>query len=148
MNPENPVRAAPLTVLLIEDNPTDILVITRILNNCGLGGDIRLAIDGEAALDLWKEIEAEESHPPARDCLIVLDLNLPKISGHEILACIRSSPAGAAAPVVVVTSSSSDHDLAAIQALKASAYFRKPTDLNAFLELGNTIAPVLPGPEK
>jgi CheY-like chemotaxis protein len=149
MNPEDPVRVSPLTVLLIEDNPTDALVISQILTNCGLGGDIQLAIDGEAALDLWKKIEAEKcpGQPPC-GCLVVLDLNLPKISGHEILARIRASPGGAAVPVVVVTSSSSAHDLAAIQALKASAYFRKPTDLYAFLELGNIIAKVLSAPEK
>jgi CheY-like chemotaxis protein len=143
MDQPDPVRATVLTVLLIEDNPTDALVINQILKNCGLGEDVRLAVDGEAALDLWKKIEAEES-----PCIVVLDLNLPKISGHEILAHIRASPHGQSVPVVVVTSSNSAHDLATIQALNASAYFCKPTDLYAFMELGNIIAPLAAGPEK
>jgi CheY-like chemotaxis protein len=148
MNPEDPLRAAPLTILLIEDNPTDVLVISQILNSCGLGGDIRLAVDGEIALDLWKKIEAEQYAGKAGRCLVVLDLNLPKVSGHEILAHIRASPSGAAVPVLVVTSSSSHRDLAAIQALNASAYFRKPTDLDTFMELGNLIASILSASEK
>jgi len=134
----------PVPVLLIEDNPTDIFVITQVLKEFGLEAGLQVATDGATGLDLW---QASHASPCGADCpgIVLLDLNIPKVSGREVLARIRSSPRCGDVPVVIVTSSNSPEDLAAIGALNASAYFRKPTDLSAFMELGNIIARLLPG---
>ena len=145
--PQGTTCLRPRNVLLVEDNPTDIFVITQILKQYALDEGLQVATDGAKALELWELMETcdldastEESCPG----IVLLDLNIPKISGREILARIRSSDRFASVPVVVVTSSDSPDDLATIHALKASAYFRKPTDLFAFMELGTIIARLLP----
>jgi CheY-like chemotaxis protein len=137
----------PIPVLLIEDNPTDVFVITQVLKQSGLEEGLQVASDGAQAMDLWQSIQAqnEANHNAHEICptLVLLDLNIPKVSGREILAHIRSSPHCGSVPVVVVTSSDSPEDLAAIRALNASAYFRKPIDLSDFMELGRLIAQTL-----
>jgi CheY-like chemotaxis protein len=141
----------PIPVLLIEDNPTDVYVIKQVLKQSGLEQGLQVATDGAQAMDLWQSIQAqhETQNGTQNDAhqmcptLVLLDLNIPKVSGREILARIRSSPHCGSVPVVVVTSSDSPEDLAAIRALNASAYFRKPIDLSDFMELGKIIAQTL-----
>jgi CheY-like chemotaxis protein len=137
-------RSQPLTVWLIEDNPTDVFVMKEALKQSGLEHTVQVAPDGEAALSLLRGIENEENTvPPA---LVLLDLNLPKTSGTDVLAAIRTDARCARVPVIIVTSSDSPDDLRAIQALNATAYFRKPTELSAFMKLSDVIRQVLSGP--
>ncbi len=80
----------PISVLLIEDNPTDVFVITQVLKQSGLEEGLQVASDGAQAMDLWQSIQVQHATQDDRVCptLVLLDLNIPKISGREILAHI------------------------------------------------------------
>src|ERR1700681_1472010 len=106
MTTPRPTPSSPRTVMLIEDNPTDIFVITQVLKKYGLEQGLQVATDGAAALELWQELGT--SHGEAnreRRCpaLVLLDLNIPKVTGREVLSQIRRSSHCAAVPVVVVS---------------------------------------------
>jgi len=125
------------TILLVEDNKSDVFIVREILRREGLNATLRVAADGEQALSFL-----ENGQSPCPD-LMILDLNLPKVSGLEVLARMRSTNWCPGTPVIVVTSSQSPSDLAAIRGLNAAAYFQKPTELTAFLELGTVIQRLL-----
>lgn len=137
----SPGRGA-VTILLVEDNRSDVLIIREILKHEGIKADIHLAGDGEQAIKFLGEVQRN----PERVCpdLILLDLNLPRVSGLQVLSHIRTRSVCAETPVVVVTSSRSPEDLAAIQKLNASAYFQKSSDLPTFMQLGKLIRRLLP----
>lgn len=120
-----------------------MFVITEVLKALQLDSDLQVASDGESVLKLWDTIEAEPEAPCPG--LILLDLNLPRISGLEVLRRVRNGRRGRDVPVVVVTSSDSVDDVEAVGALNVSAYFRKPADLQAYLDLGGVIRSVLSG---
>ncbi len=128
--------------MLVEDNRNDVYIIQEILKRSGLDAHLQVSSDGDQALKLWDTIENDAEAPCPQ--LVLLDLNLPKASGVEILARIRRGKRCAAIPVVIVTSSKSPLDLAATQALGASAYFQKTADLTEFMELGRVILELLP----
>jgi len=107
-------------LLLVEDTPGDILLIRRAIAQTGLTPHIRLAMDGEQAT----QILSDESYRPD---LVILDVNIPKITGLALLERCR-----VAAPVVVFTSSSSLDDRLRAIALGAKDYVQKATDLEAF----------------
>jgi DNA-binding response OmpR family regulator len=106
-----------------------------------LNVDLHLMEDGEQAIRFIAEIDAD---PHAR-CpqLFLLDLNLPKMSGIEVLAYIRRSKRCASLPVLIITSSDAQNDRARSTALGATAYFRKPSGYEAFLKLGEVIKRLL-----
>jgi len=133
------VSARKIRVLLIEDNPIDQFVITEVVKTCGFVSEIQFARDGEAALSLLKGFHESGEYPS----LILLDLNLPKISGSEILHYIRSNSRYCRIPVVIVTSSDAPRDVAAIAEAGASAYFLKPTRLENYGTLREVIRDVL-----
>jgi CheY-like chemotaxis protein len=126
----------------VEDNRSDIFVVKEILKQLELETSLQVARDGEQALKFWASVE-NDLQDPCPD-LVLLDLNIPKVSGLEVLSRIRGSRHCAGVPVVILTSSDSRDDLAAIRSLNASAYFRKPADLAAFMELGKVIQRLLP----
>jgi CheY-like chemotaxis protein len=118
-----------------------VFVIREALDRCGFPIDLRIATDGEAGLHMLEAAERGEDGPlPA---LILLDLNLPKMSGLEILAALRASSRLASTRVVVVTSSESSSDLAAIRKLGVTRYFRKPGDLDQFMRLSTVVCEAL-----
>lgn len=121
------------------------MVITKVLKELGLDARLHVASDGENALMLWDKIEADPQTPCP--CLVLLDLNLPRISGLEVLARIRSGTRCADLPVIIVTSSDAAEDRSAANALNATAYFKKPVQLSEYLSLGHVIRSVLPGGE-
>ena len=130
-------RPARLTVWLIEDSATDVFVIKDVLRSCAFEFDLRVMSDGDSALSLLRSVEDNErSEPPG---LILLDLNVPKVHGLEVLSALRKTRRCSKAPVVIVTSSDSPSDLKAIQELGAKAYFRKPHDLDEFMKLADII---------
>jgi CheY-like chemotaxis protein len=129
--------------LLVEDNPTDAFVIKGVLKECGLEYQLHVAADGETALAFLRDLEGDAR--AACPALVLLDLNLPKISGLQVLSLIRKGQRCNKMPVVIVTSSDSAIDRAATRALGATAYFRKPSDLDGFSELCNVIRRVLGG---
>jgi len=122
---------------VVEDNETDVFVIREVLKDCGTPLDIRVARDGEQALAQLREFQP---------VLVLLDLNIPKRSGLEVLAAIRDHPRWAKVPVVVVTSSDSKRDHQAAQSLNATSYFQKPNSLREFMALAEIVRSILAAP--
>jgi CheY-like chemotaxis protein len=145
-NSNQPDDPGPLTVLLVEDNPTDVFVIKEVLEGCGLNFRPRVVSDGRDALRYLEDLDRDHSSPPP--ALVLLDLNIPKVDGIEVLRQLRRAPRCKGTPVVVVTSSTADQDRAAAERLGAEAYFQKPKDLTAYMELGQVIKRVLHIPEE
>lgn len=128
-------------VLLVEDNASDVQIIRRVLEQCGRPVDVRVVRDGEQALDMLKHWEDTSSRP--RPFLILLDWNLPRVSGADVLAYARHSQYWKAVPIVVVTSTDSRAEIGQITAAGATAHFRKPTDLDAYLDLNQIVLEAL-----
>jgi len=122
-----------VTVLLVEDNLPDALMVIEAIKKEGLPVDVYLAEDGERAIAFMEAAKAEPSAPVPR--ALLLDLNIPKISGFEILGAIRTSGQFKDIPVLVVTSSDSPADRRAVATLGGS-YFRKPTTYQEFMKIG------------
>ena len=118
-------------ILLAEDNPADVYLIREALKEHGVVCSVRTAADGKDVLNLLASTD-----PSATPDLIILDLNLPRHDGIEILQKVRSSQTTANVPVVVLTSSDSPRDRLTANELGATKYVRKPSNLEQFLELG------------
>lgn len=134
-------KAAPakaIRILLAEDNDGDVFLVKRALEKHQLPHELMLARSGEEALKLLEL--AENGAPPD---LILLDLNLPRVDGAQVLTWIRKSEAFKRTPVIVLTSSDSPRDRETVLALGADMYFRKPTDLKSFMDLGHVVERVL-----
>jgi len=122
-------------ILLVEDNPDDQLLTKIAFQKARLGNELVVVGDGVAALDyLWAR--GEFAHRDARDlpALVLLDLNMPKLSGFDVLEQLRANPATATQPVVVLTSSAQDEDVVRSYRNGANSYIRKPVELDAFIK--------------
>lgn len=128
-------------VLLVEDNPTDIFVVKKVLAEAGINIPIRIARDGQDALQYLLGIAGDET--AGCPVLVLLDLNLPKIDGLEVLRQLRAAQRCRAMPVVVVTSSGAESDRTAARNLHVDAYFQKPATLAGYAELGALVRRVL-----
>jgi CheY-like chemotaxis protein len=128
-------------ILLAEDNDGDIFLVRRALEKRGLPHELVVARDGEDALKLLER--AETAAKPEAPDLILLDLNLPKVAGPQLLPRIRKMEVFSATPVIVLTSSESPTDRESAMALGANLYFRKPTDLAEFMQLGEVVEKIL-----
>jgi CheY-like chemotaxis protein len=137
---EEQETAAESTILLIEDNETDVFVIKEVLRQSGRNFRVEVAPDGPDALAYLRNAE-QASRCPA---LILLDLNLPKMTGMEILKMVRASSICGRIPVIVVSSSGSRADREESSSLGADAYFRKPTGLDQYMKLADVIESLLP----
>lgn len=115
------------TVLLIEDNPDDIVLTRRALDLNNLVNDVIVRQDGVEAIEYLAD---EANTVPA---LILLDLNLPRRNGIEVLSEIRRNPRTALVPVVVMTTSKEESDLVRSYRLGANSYIVKPVDFERFL---------------
>jgi chemotaxis family two-component system response regulator Rcp1 len=130
-----------IRILLAEDNDGDIFLVRRALEKRGLRHELIVARNGEEALKL---LERPGSAPSTEaPNLILLDLNLPKVDGAQVLSHLRKTEAFSATPVIVFTSSDSPKDRESALALGATLYFRKPTDLQSFMHLGEVVEKVL-----
>jgi len=121
-------------ILLAEDNPADIYLIREILREHGIDCPLRIASDGGEMLQIISSDQAPEE--AQRLGLIILDLNLPRHDGTEILQRLRETAVFAHVPVVVLTSSDSPRDRMLANQLGAARYLRKPSNLEEFLSLG------------
>jgi len=127
-----------MTIFLAEDNPADVYLLKEALAvESSDAVDVIVAQDGEEAMD-FVERRGAFQHTATPD-LIVLDLNLPKSDGSDVLRSIRESSVLSSVPVVILTSSDSPRDRAAVESLGANHYITKPSDLDAFLALGGTL---------
>ena len=129
-------------MLVVEDNAMDVVVIRRVLRECGLDAGVRVASDGQQALQYLEQLETHQSRDwPA---LVLLDLNVPRVPGIEILRSLRTR-FRISTRVVIVTSSVSEEDRSATDRLGADAYFQKPNELTAYLGLADVIKRILAG---
>lgn len=124
-------------ILVAEDNPADVYLLKEAFSLQGADVEMIVVGDGEQALE-YVQNDGRSGDAPIPD-LVVLDLNLPKSDGTDVLKCIRESQAYTGVPVVVLTSSDSPRDRKAIESLGASCFITKPSDLDAFLALGRTL---------
>ncbi len=128
------------TVLLVEDNSTDLFVIREVLDGCGLNFRVEVARNGQDALAYLEQVACS---PVVCPVLVLLDLNVPKVTGIELLQTIRTNSCFGHLPVIVVTSSNADSDRTAAERLGADGYFHKPADLAAYQELAKLIRSVM-----
>ena len=123
------------TIFLVEDNPSDVDLTKRALERNHILNDIIVAEDGQEALDYLrgtgKYAGRDLSVMPA---VILLDLKLPKIDGHEVLKHIRADARTRRLPVVILTSSKEEQDIAASYDLGVNSYIRKPVNFDQFAE--------------
>ncbi|GGB91376.1 response regulator [Marinobacterium zhoushanense] len=119
-------------ILLVEDNPDDEALALRAFKKCNISNELWIARDGEEALNLLLGSDTETSEYRHLPAVVLLDLNLPKISGLEVLRRIRNDPHTKTLPVVILTSSKHEEDLIAGYQLGANSYVRKPVDFNEF----------------
>lgn len=123
------------SVLLVEDNVDDIQLTLRAFRKHKLAGDINVVQDGAEALDyLFCKGDYADRDPGDQPAVILLDLNLPKIGGLEVLKRIRKHKATRLLPVVVLTTSKEDRDLMQAYSSGANSYVQKPIDYQEFLD--------------
>jgi two-component system, chemotaxis family, response regulator Rcp1 len=133
----------PVPVLLVEDNPADVFVIRQALAATAFPVDLYIAVDGEEAL--LKLMSLETAAPASRPWLILLDWNLPRVSGAEVLSYLRQNDVWKDTPVIIVTSTGSPSEVDEMLMLGANAHFQKPSDLKAYLGLGKVVSRTLGG---
>src|SRR5665213_1342222 len=121
------------TILLVEDNPKDEALTLRALRRAGISNDVIVMRDGAAALDyLFCTGAFTDRDPPLLPTVALVDLNLPKLSGHEMVRRIRADNRTKLLPVVILTSSDEDEDRIKGYQAGANSYVRKPVEFGAF----------------
>ena len=121
-----------IDILLVEDDPGDELITREAFEHNKLKNRLHVAHDGEEGLDyLYRRGEFQDAPRPD---LILLDLNLPKYDGRQLLEKVKSDPDLARIPVVVLTTSSAEEDILRSYKLHANAYVTKPVDLDQFMK--------------
>ena len=123
----------PVEILLVEDNVGDVRLTIEALRDSKICNHLSVVGDGEAALQFLRREGAYADAP--RPDLLLLDLDLPKRHGRDVLAAIRADPALTHLPVAIMTASRADRDLVQAYQLQADAYLTKPLDLEQFAEL-------------
>jgi len=127
----------PIEILLVEDNPGDVRLTEEALREGKVYNNLRVAVDGEKA---WAFLRREESYATApRPDLILLDLNLPRRDGRELLADIKADADLRRIPVVILTTSKAEEDILRTYDLHANCYVTKPVDLDQFLKVVRAI---------
>ena len=122
-----------INILLVEDNPGDIRLVREALSECGLHHRLEVVVDGVEALEYLRreKTSLNESFPD----LIILDLNLPKKDGREVLMEIKRDTDLQRIPVVIFSSSEAEADILSSYNQHANCYICKPLDLDAFIEV-------------
>ncbi|WP_107655436.1 response regulator [Nocardia suismassiliense] len=125
------IPAQPIDILLVEDDPGDELMTREAFEDNKIGNTLHVAHDGQEALDfLYRQGEYAEAPRPD---LILLDLNLPRYDGRQVLERIKADPDLSHIPVVVLTTSAAEEDILRSYKLHANAYVTKPVDLDQFV---------------
>jgi CheY-like chemotaxis protein len=127
------LETRPVDILLVEDNPGDVRLTKEALKDAKVLNEIYVARDGVEAMQFVHR-EGSFANAPMPD-IILLDLNLPRKDGREVLAEIKKDPKLQHIPVVVLTTSKADEDIIKTYNLHANAYITKPVDLNRFVEI-------------
>lgn len=123
-------KGRPVRMLLVEDNPSDAVLVQKAFRHSRVPVDIQVAKDGEMALDILARRAPYEQNPLPD--LVLLDLNIPKKNGIEVLSTVKGDKSLSRIPVVVLTSSQSSNDVMRSYNLHANGYVVKPPDLDYF----------------
>lgn len=127
----------PINILLVEDNPADVRLTREALTEAKVLNTLHVTADGVAALAFLRRVGRHAESP--RPDLILLDLNLPKKDGREVLAEIKMDDELNLIPVVILTTSSAEEDVVRTYKLHANAYVTKPVDFKQFLRVIRSI---------
>ncbi len=122
----------PLQILLVDDSPGDVALVEEAFMQWRIGNELKVVEDGEEALQfLRKEGRFKDEHRPD---LVLLDLNLPKKSGREVLAAVKADESLRSIPVIVLTTSNAEQDVLKAYELHANCYLTKPIDMEEFIQ--------------
>ena len=133
MNANTGMNAKPIEILLVEDNPGDVRLTREALKSGKVWSNLHVVEDGEAALTFLRQ-QGSYTYAPRPD-LILLDLNLPKKDGREVLSIIKADEHLKRIPVVVLTTSQAEEDILKAYNLNANCYITKPVDFDQFLKV-------------
>ena len=137
MSNRKPIPRKPVEILLVEDNPGDIRLLQEAFKEGGFTSRLSIARNGEEALAFLRQ-EGEYAKSP-RPAFILLDLNLPRKDGREVLAEIKKEKNLRQIPVVVLSTSTSTEDVRRAYDLHANCYIPKPVDLDKLVQLGRSL---------
>ncbi len=122
-------------ILLVEDNSSDVELTRRALEKRRIGNELVVMSDGQEALDyLFAEGEYAYRDPTVLPAVVLLDINLPKVDGLNVLKRIREHASTSLLPVIMLTTSQEEQDLLASYRLHANSYIRKPVDFLQFVD--------------
>jgi CheY-like chemotaxis protein len=127
-------------LLIVEDNPTDVMLVREAIRAYGIEIEVHVVHDGQEALEFLEG--ANTGGTPVTPDIILLDLNLPKRSGVEVLQRLRQTGQCANTSIIVFTSSDAAKDRTAVAQLGVTRYFRKPNDYEEFLRIGELLKQV------
>ncbi len=123
----------PVEILIVDDNAADLMIMQEALLDTRLSVNLHTAANGEEAMKFLRRVGEHSAAP--RPHLILLDLNMPRKNGHEVLQEIKSDHLLMRIPVVVLTTSQADDDISRAYAAHANCYIRKPVDFNSFCDV-------------
>jgi chemotaxis family two-component system response regulator Rcp1 len=130
-------------ILIIDDNPADVYLIRAAITAANIDADLQVIKDGEQAIQFFDQTDQDALEPcPA---LVILDINLPRKQGGEVLQHMRNSARCRAARVVAVSTSESPRDREEMMRLGADNYFHKPSEFSDFMKLGDLLRALLSG---
>lgn len=132
-----PESIKPITILLVEDNPGDVRLVEEIFKEGKVYNNLEITRDGEEAMSFLRQKGSFENAP--RPDLILLDLNLPKKNGSEVLAEVKTDTKLKRIPVVILTASQAEEDIAKAYNHYANCYLTKPIDLDQFIRVVQAI---------
>lgn len=130
-------RGRPIEILLVEDSPADARLTREGLKDAKIANNLHVVTDGRSAIEFLARDGAFADAP--RPELILLDLNLPGVSGHDVLEQVKGSDRLSGIPVVILTSSAEEEDVVRSYELKANAYITKPVDFDQFTKVIRSI---------
>ncbi|MBD2496298.1 response regulator [Nostoc sp. FACHB-280] len=128
-----------INILLVEDDEVDVMNVKRAFKKVNITNPLYLASNGLEALEMLRNEHGQKSSVPTERRLILLDLNMPKMSGIEFLQELRSDPKLSTTPVVVMTTSNQDQDRVQAYNLNVAGYILKPLTFNKFVETMATL---------
>ncbi len=133
----NQTRLKPIQILLVEDNPGDVFLAKEALKESKMYSNLTVVRDGQEAMDYLTKTKAYTD--VTRPDLILLDLNLPRKTGFEVLKEIKNDKKLSLIPVVILTSSDEESDIVKTYSLHANSYITKPVNLDQFVKIVNSI---------
>lgn len=137
LNMNNYRQIKPINILLVEDNPADIRLTKEVFKDGRIRNTLNVVMDGEEAMEyLRKSGKYNEAETPD---LVLLDLNLPKKDGRQVLAQIKFDPILKFLPVIILTTSAAEQDILNTYSNHANCYIMKPVDLNQFINVVRSI---------